>query len=903
MFLKLIEVVKEKNLIKLIDHCENSIDFKDINAISGNALSEIFDACMYVEQDKLSRISKLSSDITLPYEQLIAAIYESKDLKILTSLVDFLVKNYKHEHLFFISLLNLQPLEVIEYFLSNLKDVAVNGVYILHGLYLSIRYLMLFGPIDTLKFLLNQIKIDVYDYIFFAVETRRLDVVSVLLDHGASPDQTNRNDQKLSLLSIAINNNDVPMVNLLLKAGASKSNYLSMAAKIGAIEIIKLFIATNEELETALQHIAGYGHIEIVKQLLQENMLLDNLPLRVKLLKSAIAEGQLALINWLLDGIQNLEPYDLPPEILLEIVLKCDVIPSAQKLELSTRLIKLGANITAMVKGESGVLEPIWHTCARLGDKKLLALFDRYQVPGLHSKSIVGHTVLHSAFKGRNPEAIRYLLTRGFLPTTTEYGQNIFSSMFPQFHSFHRQVSEANTRECALLAISCSEDINKTFTSDLVLSLDIADILQRLGTVYEAALIDALNREQSTPLFELMKERPFDYFLIRSFLEAGANPNPKEGKISLNALMLHGEREFYRINDKLGDRIKIIYMVGLLHDYGAVLDIDSIYQHENRYRTGRLWPGSEPYFKALELQRNNQFSEAINILQPNHYTHYSYIWIRLGILYKLTGDFEKAFDCFQRANNPSCWPISLSSLGNNPQVYCLDISNELVDLLDAWTQTIEQQANLHTTESYQKLLELIQSFNPDDLTSNSHYKMAIFYMKAEGLTYSERHDLLIQHFSRVIYGSEKEVAISYLKNLQSPENQFKYELDRILINSDINLTEKKTMVLSLFAKVSSELKSVGFKFLLNHAINSKQEMLDTIRLIRHLSVQKLKQRVDNLLYMGSPKDAVNELNRAKEQPLFKDLKQSYFFKKKTKAVSKIENLIEEVNSKTNSNQK
>jgi ankyrin repeat protein len=111
--------------------------------------------------------------------------------------------------------------------------------------------------------------------LYFAVEARRLDMVQLLLENGATVDRYNRT------FEVAVLNNDLNIVKVLLEAGADINlcmpDCILLAAGEGNYDILKLLIdrgvdvdaVRNEKNNTALHLAANFGHSKVVELLVE----------------------------------------------------------------------------------------------------------------------------------------------------------------------------------------------------------------------------------------------------------------------------------------------------------------------------------------------------------------------------------------------------------------------------------------------------------------------------------------------------------------------------------------------------------------------------------------------------------------------------------------------------------
>ncbi|KAJ3285897.1 hypothetical protein HK104_009258 [Borealophlyctis nickersoniae] len=101
----------------------------------------------------------------------------------------------------------------------------------------------------------------------YAIEAENIDIVKLMLDAGAPPDQA---------LRIAICNGNYYMTNLLLNAGADihrdNDNALHIASRDGFLSIVILLLDAGADVhandDIVLYAAAGKGHLDIVKFLL-----------------------------------------------------------------------------------------------------------------------------------------------------------------------------------------------------------------------------------------------------------------------------------------------------------------------------------------------------------------------------------------------------------------------------------------------------------------------------------------------------------------------------------------------------------------------------------------------------------------------------------------------------------
>lgn len=888
IFDELIRLIEEKNVSKVKRYCTEppSIGQKGQLFESGK-----LDQALIEDREDLP----LHEGLNEGYKRLILALKNSHNAEIISAV---LASDRIEQGAFLLSLFTTQEDSVIQFFY---KEFGLNEKINTSFLNQWLWYLVRINRIDRVKFLANFFTLPT-ELLFRAAGVKNTVCITTLLSLGMSPNvigSTKEKDEKIttSALCVAIRKHAVDIVRLLLKAGASTKNLeykesnlivchtplpLEVAVEENVIEIVRLLITAFHELVDALKLCLKHNKFDLLKQLIEENGAYQNLQLRRTLLKDAILSGNATAIEYLLQDNPDLAQFEewgkediLYSGPLLYQLLRTKTLDNSQKYQIAGRFLALGAYINVQVSDGNQGTRPLVHACAQYGDHRILKLLKEYHLK-FDTLSDIGRTVLHEAFRGRNVSAIEYLLSIGLPPYITKHGESELSAAL--FAGADQK--EGNLHETLLLALSLRPDINRLFPINL----------SSFGGVPS-------HDEMCTALISLIGNFPTDHFAIRVFLEVGANPKA-ESSMSTKPMriLLDSKKPNSLPHSNMEFQIRLLHIAGLLVDYGAEIPLIEGTDTRN-------WPDIEKYISALKAQRNKCYGVAISILSPpkdkaliNYkIREYCYIWSRLGILHRLAGDYEKSFECFQNARDPSkCKPLENLDA---PGACFIPVDNELVELFYSWDEAFEKLGTkISDNDAYYKLFEVIQTLSFDELTPNNHYKLAELYMKASGLSFADRHDLLLRHFARVVCGDKKDLAALYLTNLRSPENKFKYELDRLITSTEITPETKRQFLIDALSKTSDHLKGVGIKFILGHELSRAENLYHVARSFRHTNVTLLMASVDKLLSTQNHKEAIHSLEQAKELPLFNMLKKDYLIKKKTKAVSKIEKKLAEIKS-------
>lgn len=928
MFKNIIELITEKNIDELQRYfqaikIEDKIEL-DVYGLFLNNNSSLPDP---------------PAHIIVQYESLIDSLYNDGSQEIIRQTFQYLVKCSEEHLIWFMFALSRKHPKYFKLFLDIKQSVHANpdnktrheNKFLMA---LAAYYLVQDGLDENCKSFIDQFAIDDFTWhkvIFLATQLEKEELVSALLKKGLSVNiaryyGTNEIVVK-SLLSLAVERRLIAIIKLLISKGALsllpasdqflQVDSLAVAVNCQDLEIIQLLIGdSKEEFNTAMlmviknenteitnflmnhylwmidesfQHSffekwllksAKHGQIDLFKQLIHYKSDTEDKMKMVYLELALGNNGQVAMIEWLLRDNPDLSSNDtLLPALVINPRLN-----NIHKVDIAAKLMELGCNpqtdaiwITKKI--------PLLHLVSYFGNDRLLQLFVDKKVK-LDQLSDFGESALQYALMSRNISTIKYLFNHAQNQIKISHG-TVLSTCFETSELIRRRnldnYKKNNLDETILFALSLPSDINSRF--NFISSNSFSWI-------------------EMTALHALLKECCTNSFLIRLLLEGGADAALLTGaKEDVLDIILDSELEVnLSVESQSQSNLQKLYVIGLLVDFGAKINVDMLWtqirlRKYTNYRAGgkgydnSTWPGIHAYFYALEFQRCDSYDAALTCLSAyvnnRNPTPPSYIWCRLGIINQHLENYVDAFESFMKANNPARCRAGET----------LDCINELVTLFTVWQSMLEEtHLGGDYPQEFNDLLDLILTLPTKKMTSSCHFKMAQIYLHADGLTFSERRDFLISHFNQVTTcGKERDIAENYLKNLLTPENNFKHGLDQILNNSRIDHATKNDILIGAFKNAPEKLKSCGLEFMIKHEVVRQEKLVDVIKVVRHQSVVSLLNKSDSLLAEDKHKDALDLLTAAKYLPLYSMLKEHYFFKKQTKASNKIEMKISSIN--------
>lgn len=901
MFKQLIELVNEGNL----ENLKNKFDKASIKAHHDEIISNFMKlhSRLDPETGEPKRIAWEVDDSERShiksFTDLINALHKNSSADLVSEVLGYFEPtSSKYRYLIFVLFFNFPP-TTIDYFLSNFIHLDQMDKRWIE--YLA-TFLIMTNQVEKLKILAEKAKIP-EAALFYALDHKNFECVSVLLDFGMSPNIVRMRSGRLeSPLSISVENQDLQTIKLLREKGAvneiKKSgfpygivNALIIAAQNPNLEIVEALISSDSDVIIVIRSAIQAGNIEILKPLL--NKYKDDTKQMVLIICAVVSQGSAEMIDYLLTVFDPniLANYDVHRKkdsdgSLLSMLFQSKQLTNHEKYELAKKFIQMRADINAAIGSfEDYFTYRIVHICAEFGDANLLKLLKEKGVD-LNSTDSLGRNALYYAFFGRNVSTAKYLLSQGVKPTFGNSTETLLTIPLSPFADIYHNKTSVN--EIISLAISLGVDVNAVPQTNYLGENNLSDH----STALHAVIINYSDETE---------------YLVRTLLEAGAGPNVKLKNESV-AFRVGKKIEFTPLDILLSPKcdrlyggnqhnnIKRMHIAGLLFDHGAKLTESSLHMYnaqrgrEGTLRDRSIWPDAETYFEALSAQSEKNYKQALKLL--NQCDNYDFICCRKAKIHQLTGNYELAYQDLM---------VVLRKEHSNATNSGISIANELVDLFSSWNKAIDggQQT---VNNSFYDLFEVIQSLPIDALTANNHWKLAEIYIQVDGFSFSERQDRLNLHLSRITHGPYKDGAFQFFNNLRMPENQFKYKLDKILINDNINFETKKDFILNVFKNVDENLKKVGFQFLLNHDITKKEKLSDVVKTIRRAAVSNLMKDADTLLLeKQNPGLALQRLEEAKKLPLYSQLKSSYFFKNKTKAVKKIEEKIEKIKSENKLN--
>ncbi|KAK2711915.1 hypothetical protein QYM36_012889 [Artemia franciscana] len=180
--------------------------------------------------------------------------------------------------------------------------------------------------LDLVKFLLNRgANPNCGECLHHAVKEGRADICKLLIGFGAKLDAMNA--KKDTPLLIAIRNNNLELVKLLLKRGANPNcgEYLHLAVKKGSADVCNLLIksgaeidATNVHGETPLGTAIKTSNVDLVKLLLKRGAN----PNCGACLHLAVEKGRSDLCELLIDSGANLDAMNANKEYPLHVAVR-----------------------------------------------------------------------------------------------------------------------------------------------------------------------------------------------------------------------------------------------------------------------------------------------------------------------------------------------------------------------------------------------------------------------------------------------------------------------------------------------------------------------------------------------------------------------------------------------------
>ncbi|KAK2723984.1 hypothetical protein QYM36_002353 [Artemia franciscana] len=299
-----------------------------------------------------------------------------------------------------------------------------------------------------------------------AIRTSNLDLVKLLLKHGANPN-CGECFGFAPPLHMAIINNNLELVKLLLKRGANPNcgECLHLAVTKGGADLCNLLIKSGAELdatnvygETPLGTAIKTSNLDLVKLLLK----LGANPNCEECLHLAVEKGRADMCELLIDSGAKLDAMNANKDTPLLTAIRNN------NLELVKLLLKRGANPNC---GEC------LHLAVKKGGADLCNLLIKSGAE-LDATNVYGETPLGTAIKTSNLDLVKLLLKLGANP---------------------------NCGECLLLAV----EKGRTDSCELLIVF--------------CAKLDATNVYGETPLGPAIRTSNLD--LVKLLLKRGANPN------------------------------------------------------------------------------------------------------------------------------------------------------------------------------------------------------------------------------------------------------------------------------------------------------------------------------------------------------------------------------------------